>query len=62
LLKASTAMLVPVETSGKALRVNISRNESLLSRLDDVARRTGTSRSARLARGARMVIAAESGL
>jgi predicted RNase H-like HicB family nuclease len=59
--KTGTAMLVPVETSGKALRVNISLNEGLLSRLHAVARRTGTSRSALLARGAKLVIATESG-
>jgi predicted RNase H-like HicB family nuclease len=59
-LGAGPTMLVPVEIAGRALRVNVSLNEGLLGRIDDVARRTGTSRSALLARGARLVIAAES--
>jgi metal-responsive CopG/Arc/MetJ family transcriptional regulator len=42
-----------------ALRVNISLDEGLLARIDDVSKRTGLSRSALLARGARMVIATE---
>jgi predicted RNase H-like HicB family nuclease len=52
-------LLVPVETTGRALRVNISLDEGLLARIDDVSKRTGLSRSALLARGARMVIATE---
>jgi len=52
-------LLVPVETTGRALRVNVSLDEGLLSRIDDVSRRTGLSRSALLARGARMLIATE---
>jgi predicted RNase H-like HicB family nuclease len=52
-------LLVPVETTGRALRVNVSLDEGLLSRIDDVSKRTGLSRSALLARGARMLIAAE---
>ena len=55
------ALLVPVETSGRAVRVNISLEEGLLVRIDDVARRTGLTRSSLLARGARMVIASEAG-
>ena len=55
------ALLVPVETPGRALRVNVSLDEGLLARIDDVAKRTGVSRSALLARGARMVIASETG-
>ncbi len=57
--QASQAMLVPVDVAGRALRVNISLNEGLLARIDDVARRTGTSRSALIARGVKLVIAAE---
>ncbi len=53
------ALLVPVETKGRALRVNVSLNEGLLARIDDVSKRTGLSRSALLARAARMLIAAE---
>jgi metal-responsive CopG/Arc/MetJ family transcriptional regulator len=51
--------MVSVETAGRALRVNVSLDKGLLSRIDDVAKRTGVSRSALLARGARMVIATE---
>ena len=54
-------LLVPVETAGRALRVNISLDEGLLARIDDVSKRTGLSRSALLAKGARMVIATEAG-
>jgi predicted RNase H-like HicB family nuclease len=54
-------LLVPVEVSGRALRVNVSLDEGLLARIDDVSKRTGMSRSALLARGARMVIATEVG-
>jgi predicted RNase H-like HicB family nuclease len=50
-------LLVPVETTGRALRVNVSLDKRLLGRIDDVSRRTGVSRSALLARGARMLIA-----
>jgi len=53
------ALLVPVEIKGRALRVNISLDEGLLARIDDVSKRTGLSRSALLARGARMLIATE---
>ncbi len=52
-------LLVTVETTGRAQRVNVSLDEGLLLRIDDVAKRTGLSRSALLARGARLVIAAE---
>ncbi len=52
-------LLVPVETTGRALRVNVSLDEGLLARIDDVSKRTGLSRSALLARGARLVIATE---
>jgi len=52
-------LLVTVETAGRAQRVNVSLEEGLLARIDDVSKRTGLSRSALLARGARLVIAAE---
>lgn len=52
-------LLVPVETAGRAMRVNVSLDEGLLARIDDVSKRTGLSRSSLLARGARMVIATE---
>lgn len=50
-------LLVPVEVSGRSVRVNISLDEGLLGRIDDVAKRTNTSRSALLARGARLILA-----
>ena len=53
------ALLVPVEVAGRSLRVNISIDEGLLARIDDVSNRTGVSRSSLLAKGARMVIATE---
>jgi hypothetical protein len=52
-------LLVPVETAGRSLRVNVSLDEGLLARIDDVSKRTGLSRSSLLARGARMLIATE---
>jgi predicted RNase H-like HicB family nuclease len=52
-------LLVPVEAHGRALRVNVSLDEGLLARIDDVSKRTGLSRSSLLARGARMLIATE---
>jgi predicted RNase H-like HicB family nuclease len=52
-------LLVPVETAGRALRVNVSLDEGLLARIDDVSKRTGLSRSSLLARGARLLIATE---
>jgi predicted RNase H-like HicB family nuclease len=55
------ALLVPVEAAGRAMRVNVSLDEGLLARIDDVSKRTGLSRSAVLARGARMLIATETG-
>jgi len=52
-------LLVPVEVAGRAVRVNISLDEGLLGRIDEIAKRAGLSRSALLAKGARMVIATE---
>ena len=52
-------LMVPVEVHTRAVRVNVSLNEGLLARMDAVAARTGTSRSALLAKGARLAIAAE---
>lgn len=52
-------LMVPAEVHTRAVRVNISLDEGLLARMDAVAARTGTSRSALLAKGARMAIAAE---
>ncbi len=51
--------LVPVEVPGHAVRVNVTLDEGLLGRLDEIASRTHSSRSALLARGARAVIAQE---
>ena len=52
-------LLVPVEVPGRSVRVNITLDEGLLGRLDEIAARTRSSRSALLARGARTVIAQE---
>ena len=52
-------LLVPVEVPGRSVRVNITLDEGLLGRLDEIAARTHSSRSALLARGARAVIAQE---
>ena len=52
------AVVLPVEVASKALRINVSMEESLLARLDRVAERTHTTRSALLAKGARMVLEA----
>jgi predicted RNase H-like HicB family nuclease len=45
--------LIPVEVSGKALRVNISLDEGLLSLIDRAAARAGQTRSGFLANAAR---------
>ena len=52
-------LLVPVEVPGRSVRVNITLDEGLLGRLDEIASRLHSSRSALLARGARTVIAQE---
>ncbi|HEY5301769.1 MAG TPA: plasmid partition protein ParG [Acetobacteraceae bacterium] len=52
-------LLVPFTAPGRAVRVNISLDEGLHARLKATAERTGTSTSALLARGARLVIAQE---
>jgi predicted RNase H-like HicB family nuclease len=51
-------IILPVEVSGRAARINVTMDEGLVSRLDSLAERTNASRSALLARGARMVLAA----
>ena len=52
-------VLVPVEVGGRAVRINVTMDEGLVARLDNLANRAHASRSALLARGARMVLAAE---
>jgi predicted RNase H-like HicB family nuclease len=52
-------LLVPMETAGRALQVNVNLDEGLLARIDDVSKRTCLSRSSLLASGARMLIATE---
>lgn len=52
-------LLVPFTEPGRAVRVNISLDEGLHARLKALAERTGTSTSALLARGARLVIASQ---
>jgi predicted RNase H-like HicB family nuclease len=58
-LHSPIMLMVPVEVHTRSVRINISLDEGLLARMDAVASRTGTSRSALLAKGARMAIAAE---
>ena len=45
--------LIPVEVPGKALRINISLDETLLARIDKAAARSGQTRSGFLASAAR---------
>jgi len=52
-------VLVPVDIGGRSLRINVTMDEGMVARLDRVADRVESSRSALLARGARMVLAAE---
>ena len=52
-------VLVPVEVGGRSVRINVTMDEGLVARLDSLADRAHASRSALLARGARMVLAAE---
>ena len=56
---APMLLLVPADVRTRSVRVNVSLDEGLLARMDAMAARTGTSRSALLALGARMAIAAE---
>ncbi len=58
-LHSPIMLMVPVEVRTRSVRVNVSLDEGLLARMDSVAARTGTSRSALLAKGARLAIAAE---
>lgn len=51
--------VVPVEVGGKSLRINVTMDEGLVARVDSLAGRVQSSRSAILARGARLVLAAE---
>jgi predicted RNase H-like HicB family nuclease len=52
-------MIVPVEVGGRALRINVTMDEGLVARVDRLADKMQSSRSAVLARGARMVLATE---
>ena len=52
-------VLVSVEVGGRSVRINVTMDEGLVARLDSLANREHASRSALLARGARMVLAAE---
>ena len=56
------SVLFPVEVRGSSVRVNITIDDGLLARVDELSRRLGGSRSALLARGARMLLAAEDSL
>jgi hypothetical protein len=52
-------VLLSVEVGGRSVRINVTMDEGLVARLDSLADRAHASRSALLARGARMVLAAE---
>jgi predicted RNase H-like HicB family nuclease len=52
-------VLLSVEVGGRSVRINVTMDEGLVARLDNLADRAHASRSALLARGARMVLAAE---
>ena len=52
-------VLVSVEVGGRSMRINVTMDEGLVARLDSLADRANASRSALLARGARMVLAVE---
>ena len=58
-LHSPILLMVPVEVGAKMVRVDVSLDEGLLARMDAVAARAGVTRSTLLAKGARMVIAAE---
>ncbi len=51
--------IVPVDVGGRSVRINVTMDEGLVARLDSLADRAHVSRSALLARGARMVLAVE---
>jgi predicted RNase H-like HicB family nuclease len=52
-------VMIPVEVQSRSTRINVTMDESLVARLDSLAARAHSSRSAILARGARLVLAAE---
>jgi hypothetical protein len=52
-------MLVSVEAGGPAVRINVTMEVGIVVRLDRLADRAHSSCSALLARGSRMVLAAE---
>ncbi len=53
------SVVFPVEVRGASVRLNITMDDGLLARVDELSRRQGVARSALLARGARMVLAAD---
>ena len=52
-------VLLSVEVGGRSVRINVTMDEGLVARLDSLAVRAHANRSALLARGARMLLAAE---
>jgi predicted RNase H-like HicB family nuclease len=52
-------VMISVEVGGKAARINVTMDEGLVALLDSAADRLHSNRSALLARGARMFLAAE---
>ncbi len=57
--KDPRVVVLSVETGSRSIRINVTMDEGLVARLDSLAGKAHASRSALLARGARMVLAAE---
>ena len=52
-------VIIPAEVDTKSIRINVTMDEGLVERLDSMAARAHSSRSAILARGARLVLASD---
>jgi metal-responsive CopG/Arc/MetJ family transcriptional regulator len=52
-------VLTPVDVGGRAVRINVTMDEGIVARLDNLAERLSSSRSALLARGARIILTSE---
>lgn len=56
---APIAVLVPVADRGRAVRLSVSLDQALHARLKNLARETGTTTAALVARGARLIVERE---
>ena len=52
-------VVTPVDVGGRAVRINVTMDEGIVARLDNLAERLSSSRSALLARGARIILTSE---